>query len=429
MRLEDDSGRVLAAEYAVEPDKSHLAVLWESRSGRPERNPDYNRALTVMLMRLSHLDAVLVDALVDSRRTQELALPESERRLIAAPIRLVSESDMDALRRRLGAAQARVGRQRDVAGPRGNPTRRIRLRLQVPGYQPDDAVRLAETLAKPLTAVAPMFILAWHPLNYRWIEHGYGEAIQETVAGRRWPDKWTVGVRRGGISPGNRAFLYRQHHNRGLVASGTFTSGVQDGEHWEHAGRTVRLAQLDWDTVLDHEDRLPVEVLTAEIPEVKWDRIQGSGIAVPPVVAPRLANLWARHTSMATFRSPDEPRRIGEAVFPEGALSRVEVNRYERDPRARRTCLDHHGYACAVCDFSFEDRYGLLGKRYIHVHHKLELSSVPAGYQVNPITDLVPVCPNCHAMIHRGTGPALTVEELKQQLRAGPRRRRSGDGG
>ena len=95
----------------------------------------------------------------------------------------------------------------------------------------------------------------------------------------------------------------------------------------------------------------------------------------------------------------------------------MEINRYERDPRARKACLDHHGYRCAVCQFSFEERYGPLGRNYIHVHHTLELSKVPPGYRVNPVTDLVPLCPNCHAMIHRGTGPALTVDELKQQLR------------
>lgn len=105
------------------------------------------------------------------------------------------------------------------------------------------------------------------------------------------------------------------------------------------------------------------------------------------------------------------------AEFPEGALSRVEVNRYERDPRARRACLEHWGYRCAACDFSFEERYGALGRNYIHVHHTLELSRVPQGYQVNPVDDLRPLCPNCHAMIHRGPGPALTIDELKRQLR------------
>jgi 5-methylcytosine-specific restriction protein A len=416
--LVDDGGRELAAEYRVEPDEPDLAVLWESRSGRPERNRDYNQALTILLTRLACLDAVLADALVDSRRTQELALQEAERRLIQAPVRLASEPDMDAVRRRLGAAQARIGRASGTAGPRGNPTRRVRLRVQVPGYSLGDAARLAETLGRPPASARPMFILTWHPQHFLWEANGgYEEAIRATAGGQPWPDNWTVGVRRGGISAGDRALLYRQRRNRGLVASGTFTSGVQTGPHWEDATRTVRLAHLHWDTVLDYEDRVPVEILRAEIPEVKWDRIQGSGISVPASAAPRLAGLWARHTSMLIFRSPDEPRRTDVQAFPEGAVNRVEVNRYERDPRARKRCLDHYGYRCAVCRFSFEDCYGPLGKDYIHVHHTLELSKVPPGYHVDPVSDLVPVCPNCHAMIHRAPGRALTVEELKRRLR------------
>lgn len=419
MKLRDGEGRILDAEWVVEAEGSHLAVIMASRSGgsggRQPRNPDYNQALTLLLRRLGEMNAVLLAVLVDSRHTQELGLAEEDRRLITAPVRLASVPDMEALRRQLGTAQAKIA-QAAGATKGGNATKRIRFRLQVPGYHPADAARLAGALAQPGPQARSMFILAWHPLHYRWEESGYDDAIQATAAGRMWAEDWTVGVRKGGISPGDRAVLYRQHHNRGLVASGVFTTGVQTGQHWDDPGRTVRLAQVDWDTVLDHEDRLPVEILRAEAPEVKWDHMQGSGISVPPPAVPKLSGLWARHTSTVMFRSPDEPRGGGEQAFPEGALSRVEVNRYERDPRARKACLDHHGYRCAVCRFSFEDRYGPLGRSYIHVHHTLELSKVPPGYRVNPITDLVPVCPNCHAMIHRGTGPTLSVEELKQQL-------------
>jgi 5-methylcytosine-specific restriction protein A len=156
--------------------------------------------------------------------------------------------------------------------------------------------------------------------------------------------------------------------------------------------------------------------LKAEIPEMHWDHLQGSGMEVKREAVANLADLWERHTSEIIVSSADEPRMIGVDDFPEGALSRVEVNRYERDPRARRACLEQWGYRCAVCNFSFEERYGLLGRNYIHVHHILELSRVPAGYQVNPVEDLRPLCPNCHAMIHRGPGPALTMEGLKRQL-------------
>ena len=117
---------------------------------RPPRNPDYNHALTVLLTRLGMLDAVLVDALVDSRHTQQLGVPEADRRLIETPIRLALEPDVDALRRRMGTAQARIAQAPD-ATKGGNATKRIRLRVDVPGYQPGDAARLAQTLAAPIT--------------------------------------------------------------------------------------------------------------------------------------------------------------------------------------------------------------------------------------------------------------------------------------
>src|SRR5690242_17836643 len=112
MQLVGDRREGLDAEFLVEPDGVHLALILESRSGasrsRMPRNPDYNRALTVLLTRLGMLDAVLVDALVDSRRTRQLGVREADRRLIGAPVRLARVADVDALRRRLGTAQARI---------------------------------------------------------------------------------------------------------------------------------------------------------------------------------------------------------------------------------------------------------------------------------------------------------------------------------
>ncbi len=113
-----------------------------------------------------------------------------------------------------------------------------------------------------------MFVLTGHPLHFRWEEHGYDEAIQVTAAGERWQEEWTVGVRKGGISPRDRAVIYRQHQHRGLVASGVFTSGIELGQHWDDSARIVRQAQVSWDLLLDYDDRLPADVLSAEVPEV-----------------------------------------------------------------------------------------------------------------------------------------------------------------
>lgn len=100
-----------------------------------------------------------------------------------------------------------------------------------------------------------------------------------------------------------------------------------------------------------------------------------------------------------------------------GAVRQVLVNQYERDPIARAACLKRHGYRCAVCNMSFEERYGEIGKDFIHVHHKKPLATCGEEYRIDPERDLVPVCPNCHAMLHT-TEPPRTVDELRSSLAA-----------
>jgi 5-methylcytosine-specific restriction protein A len=95
---------------------------------------------------------------------------------------------------------------------------------------------------------------------------------------------------------------------------------------------------------------------------------------------------------------------------------RVLVNTYERDPRARKACLKVHGHACKACGVNSGKRYGEIGKGFIHVHHIKPLDILRRGYLLNPRRDLIPVCPNCHAMLH-SSNPPLAVAELKQYVR------------
>ena len=96
--------------------------------------------------------------------------------------------------------------------------------------------------------------------------------------------------------------------------------------------------------------------------------------------------------------------------YMEGGLSRVEVNKYERNPINRELCLAENGYSCKICGFNFEEIYGEMGHNYIHVHHIVPVSSIKEEYLINPTTDLIPVCPNCHAMIHSKYPPYLPEE-------------------
>lgn len=96
----------------------------------------------------------------------------------------------------------------------------------------------------------------------------------------------------------------------------------------------------------------------------------------------------------------------------EGAKRTVTVNSYERNPIARKLCVEYYGTVCSVCGFDFELEYGEIGKGYIHVHHITPVSEIGKTYEINPINDLRPVCPNCHSMLHRNKD-ILTIEELR----------------
>ena len=93
-------------------------------------------------------------------------------------------------------------------------------------------------------------------------------------------------------------------------------------------------------------------------------------------------------------------------------MKKVLVNSYERNPHARKKCVDYFGFDCQVCGFNFEQKYGEIGRGFIHVHHIVDIASIGNKYSVDPINDLIPVCPNCHAMLHKNT-PPHSVQKLK----------------
>lgn len=126
-------------------------------------------------------------------------------------------------------------------------------------------------------------------------------------------------------------------------------------------------------------------------------------------------NLITAINELGLFHEPNfypDDVDIRKYEYPEGWLKKVLVNAYERNSEARDLCIEHHGLNCHVCNINFEEIYGEIGKDFIHVHHKVSISSYKGRrYQVNPKEDLVPVCPNCHAMIHR-KDPPFSIEEI-----------------
>lgn len=107
------------------------------------------------------------------------------------------------------------------------------------------------------------------------------------------------------------------------------------------------------------------------------------------------------------------PEEINEPnQYFEGAMCQIKINTYERNRQARSVCIQHYGTCCFVCGFSFDAAYGEVAEDYIHVHHLVPLSQIGTEYEVDPIRDLRPVCPNCHAVIHLQK-PPFDPEEVR----------------
>jgi len=170
---------------------------------------------------------------------------------------------------------------------------------------------------------------------------------------------------------------------------------------------------------------VPVSPENPETWPAPWERLELSLLRSPLDLEPKDTTLVQEHVltwggrllGMVIALLPVEEAGIqqeGETQgLPEGAKVRIEINRYERNRLNRAACIAVHGFACKACGIDLGTMYGLIGERYIHVHHIIPVSQLGEGYVINPAEDLVPVCPNCHAMLHR-QDPPLTPAQLKE---------------
>lgn len=262
------------------------------------------------------------------------------------------------------------------------------------------------------------YLLTWKPTRWHW--HDLADEVHEVGTTGYCDSRWSSG-RTKKIVPGDRLFLLRQGSDRpGIMASGWATSYVLEDAHFdvERPNDTALYVDARFDALLDPDstELLRREDLhTGHLASVNWNS-QSSGITIPPAAAAELEARWAAHLAQLGYEPLSQPDEIAapEAYF-EGATKQVSVSIYERNPVARAKCIEHYGVRCAVCDFDFESVYGERGRGFIHVHHLIPLTTIGHQYRLDPIKDLRPVCPNCHAIIHRGR-TVLTIEALRKQL-------------
>lgn len=265
------------------------------------------------------------------------------------------------------------------------------------------------------------YLLTWNHKKFRndsdesWYRDGPSIVRRKGFDDRRW----SCG-RNKRIQLGDCVFMLRQGEDpRGILASGEVIGASKSDRHWNPdspVGATSQYVEVRWRAMADAraEGVLTLHEISQD-PAIKvhW-RTQSSGIRIDDDSAARLEILW--RTFLVRNGHTDPGTGPVRRLYSEGEQRRVEVNSYNRNPRAREACLQIYGWSCGVCKFDFHAFYGDIGERFIHVHHLKQVSDNEGPYEIDPKTDLLPVCPNCHAMIHRGGG-VLEIEELKRHIK------------
>jgi 5-methylcytosine-specific restriction enzyme A len=257
------------------------------------------------------------------------------------------------------------------------------------------------------------YLITWNPLRFPWRE--LEETIAAVAESAQAPDRWSCGNNKS-IKSGDRLFLLKQGaDDPGLIGSGWATSEVFEEDHWEDAQsslpRRARYIDMTWDFLLRSPVIARSELVVSPFSAVNWST-QVSGISIEPDAARALELEWGRRIGSHFEPLADE---VSTAEFPEGSVQRAALNAFERNATARAACIAFYGCRCAVCGFDFEAQYGQAAHGLIHVHHLTPISQLRRRYVVNAIRDLRPVCPNCHAVLHR-TEPPYTIDQVASML-------------
>ena len=237
--------------------------------------------------------------------------------------------------------------------------------------------------------------------------------IEEVKINGKATDEWSIAGHKK-VRIGDRAFITSVNNKiKGIFASGKIVA--KDFMFLNHSNIMVHGVAIEFDTFINPiaDQILNIEVVKSKVPvKQKWPP-QSSGTQIKAGNIGELESLWER---FCVETDVYKNMAVRELTISEGTSNEIVQTVYERNKYARMLCLKHHGYSCAVCDFNFEAVYGDIGKDFIHVHHLNQLSNIGEQHKTNPITDLCPVCPNCHAMLHK-VNPPYTIGELKGKMK------------
>ncbi len=206
------------------------------------------------------------------------------------------------------------------------------------------------------------------------------------------------------------------NHRNGAASLFDFAYNVDDGDlvivkhhNWRKSFVVQIVGDYGWlspeSAFGDYQNYRAVKILPTVDAEMLWRELGGEA-----------AVQGSPYAAIARLDNHGNPTPAEARTYLEGARAVFVQTAVERNPSARAACLHHHGYTCCVCSMNFAQTYGHIGDGFIHIHHLNPIANANGQRTVDPKIDLVPVCPNCHAMLHT-SNPPLTPGDLRTRLK------------
>lgn len=101
----------------------------------------------------------------------------------------------------------------------------------------------------------------------------------------------------------------------------------------------------------------------------------------------------------------------------EGKPIQINATAYERNPEYRKACIEANGTKCKICGFDAGEIYGKDFSGRIHIHHIIPLGNIKKEHTIDPVKDMIPVCPNCHMILHSKKDGVYTPDEVRRMLK------------
>ncbi|GAA2177619.1 hypothetical protein GCM10009784_29030 [Arthrobacter parietis] len=262
-------------------------------------------------------------------------------------------------------------------------------------------------------------LLGWNPDTSHW-SGPYASAVAEVRNSGGHLEQWFLND--GMMLPtGTEVWLLVQGtgpNRRGLIGHGVTVGEPIAVTYLDPEASGSRLSvTVQFDLLLPEGEQLHTDELAVRAPEIDWDAAADSFWHIPPDTESAVRDAWSGHVVDSVCQHADTVDPV-PGSYPEHALQRIPVNRHERDPEAKAVAIAHLGSSCHACGFDFEATYGPPGAGFSHVHHTVPAAGLRPDYEIDPIIDLVPLCPNCHYMAHRRVPTPYTVAELRAMVAA-----------